>query len=70
MIISDNNHHKVDVVFDTDPVNGRIWTQISIFYKKSNTEWLTKTFRLSPETSVQLATLIAENVRLPETNQP
>jgi hypothetical protein len=60
VIISDNDNHKVDVSFETQPDG--VWVQITKFHKKSNTEWITTVIKLSPATAMQLASLIQTHV--------
>lgn len=63
MIIYDTDVHKIDVTFDSgSPIDGQIWTNITIFHKKSNTEWTSKVVRLNQSSARELAERILQEL--------
>ena len=56
MIISDNPNHKVDAEFNSDG-----FLMITVFHKKSETEWTTKVIGFSYEAQTELVRVIQEN---------
>ena len=55
MIISDGKNHKIDATFADDG-----FLHVTVFHLKSNTEWVTKMFGLSPDVQCKLVDLINE----------
>jgi hypothetical protein len=53
MIILDNVNHKIDVEYNKDN-----FLHITVFHKKTTTEWTTKIIGLSPEVQSKLVEII------------
>jgi hypothetical protein len=56
VIISDLERHKIDVTFNEDN-----FLIVTVFHAKSKTEWVMKTFGLSPEVQDKLVEVIAQH---------
>ena len=56
MIISDLEHHKIDVKFSPDN-----YLQITTFHCKAGTDWYTKLIALSPENQDKIIEIITKH---------